>query len=61
MPLSRLHGWASDVHHCLRRVQGNAISSTAGLDNLHQLTALDLRFNLVTSLEEVFRLGGAPC
>lgn len=39
--------------------QGNKLTSTAGLELLAHLEALDLRFNLICSLEEVFRLGGA--
>ena len=41
-------------------LQGNLLRSTGGLELLPQLLALDLRYNLICSLEEVFRLGGAP-
>lgn len=38
--------------------QGNVVVSTFGLELLPCLRALDLSYNLITSLEEVFRLGG---
>ena len=34
--------------------------STVGLELLPCLRALDLSYNLITSLEEMFRLGGGP-
>ena len=40
-------------------MQGNMLTSTSGLELLPHLLVLDLRFNLVSSLEEIFRLGGA--
>ena len=39
-------------------MQGNLVVSTYGLELLPCLAVLDLGYNLITSLEEVFRLGG---